>query len=103
VADSYEIGHQRAAEGTPTVLYLIGELDINARDDLRDAILTALGDGDVVLDLAGVTFLDSEALGSLIEGYTEAVARGAGYRAVNAHGMAGRVLTVSGARDLFGS
>jgi anti-anti-sigma factor len=103
VVDSYKIGQERAAGGTATILYLSGELDINARDDLRAAILAALGAGDVVLDLAGVTFLDSEALGSLIDGYNEALARGAGYRAVNAHGLVGRVLIVSGARDLFGS
>lgn len=103
MVDSYKIDRERAAGGTATILHLSGELDINARDDLRAAILAALGTGDVVLDLAGVTFLDSEALGSLIDGYNEALARRAGYRAVNAHGLAGRVLTVSGARDLFGS
>ena len=103
MADSYKIGQERAAGGTATVLTLSGELDINARDDLRAAILAALDDGDVVLDLAGVTFLDSEALGSLIDGYNEALARGAGYRAAGARGLVERVLTVSGARDLFGS
>ncbi len=104
MADSYEIGRERAAGGTATILTLSGELDINARDDLRAAILAAVDDdGDVVLDLAGATFLDSEALGSLIDGYTEALARGAGYRAVGARGLVGRVLTVSGARELFGS
>jgi anti-anti-sigma factor len=103
VADSYTIGQERAAEGTATILDLTGELDINARDDLRLAILEALDDGDVVLDLAGVTFIDSEALGSLIEGYNEALARGHGYRAINARGLVDRVLTVSGAMDLFGS
>ena len=102
MVDSYKIGQGRTAEGTATILYLSGELDINARDDLHTAIVAALGDGDVVLDFAGVTFLDSEALGSMIDGYNDARERGAGYRAVNAHGLVERVLTVSGARDLFG-
>jgi anti-anti-sigma factor len=104
VADSYTIGQERAADGTATLLRFSGELDITARDDVRDAILGALdaGAADVVLDLGGVTFIDSEALGALIDGYNASQARTVGYRVVNARGLVDRVLTVSGAMELFG-
>jgi anti-anti-sigma factor len=103
VADSYKIGREQAADGSATLLHISGELDITARDDVRDAIVAALGSGDVVVDLAGVTFLDSEALGALIDGYNAARTLPAGFRVVNARGLVARVLAVSGARDLFGA
>jgi len=103
VADSYEIGAERAADGAATILRVSGELDINARDDLREALLMALADGDVVVDLHDVSFLDSEALGALIDGFNVSRERGAGFRVLNSHGVVDRVLTVSGAKDLFDS
>jgi anti-sigma B factor antagonist len=96
------IGQERAADGSATLLHLGGELDITARDALRETILAALGDGDVVIDLDAVTFIDSEALGALVDGYKAARARPAGFRVVNAHGVVARVLKVSGALELFG-
>ncbi|MCU7723048.1 STAS domain-containing protein [Actinoplanes sp. KI2] len=102
MADSYVIGQERAADGSATLLHLGGELDITARDTLRETILAALDDGDVVIDLDAVTFVDSEALGALIEAYQAARARPAGFRVVNAHGLVARVLKVSGVLELFG-
>jgi anti-anti-sigma factor len=103
VADSYEIGQDWAADRAATVLVLDGELDINARDDLHEAIVSALEAGDVVVDLGGVTFLDSEALGAMIAGYNAAIAGGTRFRVVNASGVVARVLDVSGAQELFDS
>jgi anti-sigma B factor antagonist len=101
VADSYKIGAERAGDGAATILHISGELDITSRDDLGDALRLALDDGDVVVDLDEVSFLDSEALGALIEGFNASRVRGAGFRVVNAHDVVERVLTVSGAKDLF--
>lgn len=104
MADSFKIGQERAADGT-AVLLLSGELDINARDDLQYVVQVALDDGaaGIVVDLGGVTFLDSEALGGLIDGYNAAQARAVGFRVVNARGLVDRVLSISGALDLFGA
>ncbi|WP_250002408.1 STAS domain-containing protein [Actinoplanes sp. M2I2] len=102
MADSSQIGRERSAGPAATILRPLGELDINARDDLYASILGALRTADrVVIDLAGVTFIDSEALGALIEGYNAAVANGAGYQVVNAQRGVARVLNVSGAQELF--
>jgi len=103
VADSYRIDLERGTGGLVTVLRVAGELDISARDDLSGAIGAALSRGGVVVDLAEVTFLDSEALGALIDGYNAARQRRAEFRAINAGGVVERVLTVSGAMELFGS
>jgi anti-anti-sigma factor len=96
------IGQERAADGSATLLHLGGELDITARDALRETILAAVDHGDVVIDLDQVTFVDSEAIGALVEGYQAARARPAGFRLVNAHGVVARVLEVSGVLELFG-
>nr|WP_296063526.1 STAS domain-containing protein [uncultured Actinoplanes sp.] len=106
MADSYQIGQgDRAADGTVALLRLSGELDINAREDVHDAILKNLDAGptDIVVDLAAVTFIDSEALGALIDGYNACQARDVGFRVTNARGLVDRVLTVSGAMELFGA
>ncbi|MBU2667505.1 STAS domain-containing protein [Actinoplanes bogorensis] len=96
MADPYQI------DRTSAILRPSGELDINARDDLREAIVGALrAHTTVTVDLTEVSFIDSEALGALIDGYNEAVALGAGYRVVGAGGSVARVLTVSGAQALF--
>ncbi|WP_250028952.1 STAS domain-containing protein [Paractinoplanes maris] len=102
MADFYQIGRERAAGPTAKILRPSGELDINSRDDLRAMILDALGAAErVVVDLAAVTFMDSEALGALIDGYNAAIARGAGFGVVNAQRSVARVLNVSGAQELF--
>lgn len=101
MADSYKIGVERAADGAATILRISGELDINARDDLREALLLGLAGGDVVVDLDEVSFLDSEALGALIDGFNESRVRDSGFRVLNSHDVVERVLTVSGAKDLF--
>lgn len=101
MADSYKIGQERTADGAATLLRIAGDLDITARDPLRNAIVAALDDGDVVVDLDAVAFLDSEALGALIAGYNEARTRPAGFRVINARGLVARVLSVSGTLDLL--
>src|SRR5206468_12543694 len=59
----------RRESGT-VVLSLAGELDLYNANDVREALLAACAEEPerVVVDLAGVTFIDSTALGVLIEG-----------------------------------
>ncbi|MEA2287219.1 MAG: anti-sigma factor antagonist [Solirubrobacteraceae bacterium] len=55
-------------DGGAARMEVIGELDIGTGPQLEDAVSRALVNGsrDVVVDLAGTTFLDSSGLGSLI-------------------------------------
>jgi anti-anti-sigma factor len=85
------------------VVRLSGDFDINARDELRTALLAAVhsGPAEVVIDFAGAAFLDSEAMGALIEGLNAGRAAGVPLRIVNAYGLVHRVLDVSGVLALF--
>ena len=52
-----------------TVVRLAGELDLYNADDVRRALATAIDDGAsrIVIDMSEVEFVDSTALGVLIE------------------------------------
>jgi anti-sigma B factor antagonist len=85
------------------VVRLVGDFDINARDEMRAALLDAVRDApaEVVIDFDGTVFLDSEAMGALIEGLNAGREAGVSLRIVNAHGLVHRVLEVSGVLALF--
>ncbi|GAA2579475.1 hypothetical protein GCM10010435_65760 [Winogradskya consettensis] len=83
---------------------LSGDFDINARDDLREALEGAVredGAAEVVVDFAAAEFMDSEALGALIDGFNAGRDAGVKMSIVNAHGIVLRVLDVSGVLELF--
>ena len=85
------------------VVRLSGDFDINARDEMRDALLEAVrsAPAEVVIDFADAAFLDSEAMGALIEALNAGREAGVPLRIVNARGLVHRVLEVSGVLDLF--
>ena len=87
----------------PAVVRLSGDFDINARDELRGALLEAVeaGPDEVVVDFGAAVFLDSEAMGALIEGLNAGQEAGVRLRIVNAHGIVHRVREVSGVLALF--
>jgi anti-sigma B factor antagonist len=59
-------------ENGAVVVSLTGELDLYNANEVRDALLAACAEKPerLVVDLAGVTFIDSTALGVLIEART---------------------------------
>jgi anti-anti-sigma factor len=69
------------SEGATTVLRLAGELDLATADLLRERVRTLLGHGSViqllVLDVAGLEFLDVTGLGALLEARRKLAATGA--------------------------
>ena len=91
-----------AEPGGVAVLRLAGDLDINAREELRDKALAAVtGSKRLIYDFAATTFLDSEAMAALIEGLNAAREAGVGISVMNAQGMIQRVLDVAGVLELF--
>jgi anti-sigma B factor antagonist len=60
---------ERVEEGVP-IIAVVGEIDVATAPQLRESLhrLIAQGQATVVLDLLGVTFLDSTALGVLVGG-----------------------------------
>jgi anti-sigma B factor antagonist len=82
-----------------THILLAGELDIAALPAFYRAIHRALKAHPVrvVINLDGVTFVDSSGLGALVAGYHTTTARGIGYRIGPAATPAvARVLAVTG-------
>jgi anti-anti-sigma factor len=80
-----------------TVVSLAGELDLYNAEDVRAALLEACADEPSVLvvDLAEVTFIDSTALGVLIEGRSRLADRD-GFRLAAPGLETRRALEVSG-------
>jgi anti-sigma B factor antagonist len=66
------------ADGATTVLVLRGELDPHTAPQLRAETARALRDGrhDLVLDLSGLTFIDSSGLRVIINSHKSAAERG---------------------------
>jgi len=81
-----------------------GEVDIATSPQLRDACLRAVneGAGDVHLDLAGVTFLDSSGISVLVQAQQRLVALGRGFELRTVSRPARRVLEIAGLGPAFG-
>jgi anti-anti-sigma factor len=60
--------------GTPHVVKLLGELDLATAAQLRGELRPL--DGDVELDFAGLTFLDSSGMNALVDVHRDREARG---------------------------
>lgn len=87
------------------VLQVAGELDLAVTADLRTAADEALGGGevtDVVVDLAGVTFIDSTGLGTLVEIRNAALEGGATMRVTAVQPAPSRVIEIAGLAEAFG-
>lgn len=63
---SYTIEYEPTAD--PPTLRLGGEMDLRAASDLREALVTALADGNgsVLLDMARLSFIDSTIISVLV-------------------------------------
>ncbi len=87
-----------------SLILLSGEFDLAARDELRDTLLAVVDSdrpGRLVVDLADVTFIDSEAIGALIDGYLAARDAGTVLRLANAGRMIRRVLQIMELQEIL--
>jgi len=64
-----ELSIRTSREGTTATIGAQGEIDLSTVDELRAAVTAAAADGvdTLLLDLAGVEFIDSAGLGGLLE------------------------------------
>lgn len=80
-------------------LALAGEIDLSNVDALQAEVVAVLESGDataVIVDLAGVTFLDSSGISALLKGRRVADGKGKGFRVEAARGMVREVLDITG-------
>jgi anti-sigma B factor antagonist len=85
------------AAGTATVV-LRGEIDVLTVERLRAALGEALASrpARILVDLAGLTFIDSTGLGALIAGFQRARDAGVGFRLAHATASVRQILVLSG-------
>lgn len=85
-----------------TIAVVSGEIDMATCERLRDAIEPHLGPGQrIVLDLSGVTFMDSACLSVLVQARGTLSADGGSLILRNPSHAARRVLSLSGIDRLF--
>jgi anti-anti-sigma factor len=86
-----------AGEPGQRVVALFGELDLASAYMVEDAIVT-ISDATIALDLQGLTFMDAFGLGTLLRAKRRVEKDGHRLIVCNVHGLALRVLEVTGAR-----
>lgn len=88
---------QSRHEGDVLVLDIDGKMTIAAGSAAHDAILDALNRGEkkILLDLEGVTALDSSGVGELMASFTSARNRGAHVKLLRLAPKVGEVLKVT--------
>jgi anti-sigma B factor antagonist len=101
VEQDIEIEVRRRDEST--VVGVRGEVDVATAPALRDGLDEALegGIGPVVVDLTGVTFIDSTGLGVLIGARRRCVEGGRELRVVVAEPRILKVFEITGLTELF--
>jgi len=85
-----------AREANRLHLAAIGELDLTTAPELEAALLASAGVNELVVDLAGVTFMDSTGLRLLLSERERARSEGAMFQVTGASGSVARVLAISG-------
>ena len=91
-------------EGADVVLALEGEIDLASRRLLNDCLRRAADDveGALVVDLAGVTFMDSTALQSLIRARLQLEPTGRRVVVRNPTDAIRRIFDLTGITEAFG-
>ncbi|UQU62964.1 STAS domain-containing protein [Couchioplanes caeruleus] len=85
------------------VVTLTGECDLEGRDELTAVLLSAVGSAPVVVvDLAGVTFIDSSGIHGLVTAHRAALDAGRRLHVVHAAGTVATVLEITGVAGLLG-
>jgi len=89
--------------GNWTVIDVEGEVDVFTAPKLREAIITILEQGKdrLIVNLAGVAFMDSTGLGVLVGGLKRVKERNGELAIVGAQGTVLRVVNVTGLNAVF--
>ena len=89
--------------GTHTVLRVNGEIDMATSPDLRQQIVEQIRQGNIelIVDLAGVDFIDSTGLGVLIGGLKRARSQGGNLRVSGVQGRIERLFELTGLGDVL--
>jgi anti-sigma B factor antagonist len=90
-------------QGGACVFTLSGEVDIYSSPALRNALAAASAEGlsTIVVDLNGVSFIDSSGLGVLVGALRRAREAGGDLKIVSAQEFVGRIMRITGLDHVF--
>ena len=91
--------------GETEILTLDGEFDVSNAGDFERRLSEASGSGrtDILLDLRGVSFLDSRMFQVLLRGLTRANERGTGFALIRPNALVWRAFVLTGLSARFPS
>ena len=98
-----ELGISVTEQAGFVVLAVTGEVDVYTSPQLREAFTRIIADGayrNVVVDLSGVTFLDSSGIGALVSGRRR-LGEGAQLRLVLTNATMMRLFVLTGLATVF--
>jgi anti-sigma B factor antagonist len=89
-------------EGAYAIIVLDGEIDFHFSPRVREEILRSLDDGQsVLLDLSAVSYIDSSAIASLVEGLQHAKSKGLQFGLVGVKDAVTQVLKLTRLDTVF--
>jgi anti-sigma B factor antagonist len=84
-----------------TVVTVSGEIDLESCVDLRAALATLDGSGNVLLDLGDVSYIDSTGLRVLLTARDAAEKAGGSLRVATTSNIVARLIEITGADELL--
>jgi len=95
------IGTTQSSDGS--LIRVVGEVDLYSSPELRKAILKAVpsAEGGLAIDLAGVTYIDSSGVATLVEGLRSAREHGTGFALVSPSPAVMQVLELARLDSVF--
>lgn len=85
------------------LIRVVGEVDLYSSPELRKAILKAVpsAEGGLAIDMAGVTYIDSSGVATLVEGLRSAREHGTGFALVSPSPAVMQVLELARLDSIF--
>ncbi|WP_290856620.1 STAS domain-containing protein [Hamadaea sp.] len=100
--DDQDFAVERKSEPDATAVIVRGDVDLTTVAQLTEELQSATqGEQDVVIDLAGVTFIDSTGVRALVEAYRSARQAGLQLSVRGARHWVARVLEVTGVATML--
>lgn len=98
-----DISITRTTAGNVPIVVVGGEVDVSSAPELKDRVaeLTRSGEQTLIVDLSGVTFLDSTGLGVLVEARAASAESGGALLLVCNQDRILKLFTITGLDDVF--
>lgn len=98
-----EFGIRTEKDGSTCTVTLEGEVDVYTAPQLKDALVTLIGEGctDLIIDLQNVGFIDSSGLGVLVSALRRARERDGAVRIVCTRENVLKIFRITGLDKVF--